>query len=168
MELRPHDVLVALKLAVTDCRARPQQQIASELGLSAGELSKSLARLRRAELISPFELRTLRSPFMEFVTHGLRYVLPVKKRGVRRGIPTAYAAAPLNQRIVTGDLVPPVWSDLEGKVRGEVWEPLSKSALTAAKRDERMYQGLALLDALRGGRARERQLAEVYLRELTD
>lgn len=167
MELRPHDVLVALKLFVDDCRGRQQQRIADELGISPGELSKSLQRLREAELVSPHELRTLRSPFMEFVMHGLRYVLPVKRHGVVRGLPTAYAAAPLRNRIVSDGAVPPVWPDPNGSVSGEAWEPLSKSAVNAAKRDDRMYQGLALLDAMRGGKARERELAAEYLRELT-
>lgn len=168
MELRPHDVLVALKLLVDDCRGRQQQHIADELGISPGELSKSLRRLREAELISAHELRTLRSPFMEFAVHGLRYVLPVKRHGVVCGLPTAHAAAPLRDRIVSDGAVPPVWPDPSGTVRGEAWEPLSASAVYAAKRDVRMYQGLALLDAIRGGRARERELAAEYLRELTD
>jgi hypothetical protein len=167
MDLRPHDVLVALKLAVDDCREWQQRRIADDLGISAGELSKSLQRLRDAQLVSGHELRTLRSPFLEFVKHGLRYVLPVKRRGVVRGLPTAYAAAPLRNRIMSDGVVPPVWADPDGTVSGEAWEPLSKSAVGAAKRSERMYQGLALLDALRGGKARERELAGEYLRELT-
>ncbi len=167
MDLRPQDVLVALKLAVNDCRGWQQQRIAEDVGISAGELSRSLQRLREAELVSGYELRTLRSPFLEFVKHGLRYVLPVKRRGVVRGLPTAHAAAPLRNRIVSNGAVPPVWPDADGSVSGEAWEPISKSAVVAAKRDERMYQGLALLDAMRGGKARERELAEKYLRELT-
>src|SRR5581483_2707435 len=164
MELRPQDVLVALKLAVSDCRGCHQQAIARELGISAGELSKSLQRLRASQLVSESELRTLRSPFMEFIKHGLRYVLPVKRRGITRGLPTAYAAAPLRDRIVSDGIVPPVWADPDGQVNGEAWEPLSNSAVGAAKRNERMYQGLALIDAIRGGRARERALADEYLR----
>lgn len=167
MELRPQDVLVALKLAVDDCREWQQRRIADELGISGGELSKSLQRLREAGLVNAHELRTLRPSFLEFVVHGLRYVLPVKRRGVVRGLPTAYAASPLRNRIVSDGVVPPVWADPDGDVSGEAWEPLSKSAVVAAKRDHRMYEGLALLDAMRGGKARERELAAEYLRELT-
>src|SRR5437016_9526646 len=129
MDLRSQDVLVALKLAVEDCRRLQQRHIADDLGISAGELSKSLQRLREAQLVSGHELRTLRSPFLEFVKHGLRYVLPVKRRGVVRGFPTAYAAPPLRDRIVFDEVAPPVWADPEGTVRGEAWEPLSRSAV---------------------------------------
>src|SRR5262245_45407063 len=129
MDLRSQDVLVALKLAVEDCRGSQQRRIADELGISAGELSKSLQRLRESGLVRADELRTLRSPFLEFVKHGLRYVLPVKRRGVVRGIPTAYAAAPLRDRLVLNGVVPAVWADPDGAVTGEAWEPLSKSAL---------------------------------------
>src|SRR6266542_936315 len=132
MDLRPQDVLVALKLAVEDCRGWQQRRIADELGISAGELSKSLRRLREAELVSAHELRTLRLQFLEFVKHGLRFVLPVKRRGVVRGIPTAYAAAPLRDQILSNGVVPPVWPDPDGSVNGEAWDPLSKSAVVAA------------------------------------
>ena len=167
MKLKPQDVLVALKLAVTDCRSWRQEKLAEELGISAGEVSKSLRRLRDAELVARGELRTLRLPFLEFLKYGLRHVLPVKRRGVAFGLPTAYAASPLRGKIVADMLVPPVWPDPQGTVKGEAWEPIYKSAVSAAKRDDRMYQGLALVDALRGGKARERALADQYLRELT-
>jgi hypothetical protein len=43
-------------------------------------------------------------------------------------------------------------------------EPLHKAAPSAARRDPILYELLALIDALRDGRVRERQRAE---RELT-
>ena len=42
-------------------------------------------------------------------------------------------------------------------------EPLYKTVPIAARRDPRLYEILALLDALRDGRARERRLAEEHL-----
>jgi len=59
-----------------------------------------------------------------------------------------------------------VWPDPEGTVRGESLEPIYKTAPLAARRDPHLYQTLALIDAIRGGRARERKLAEKKLQEL--
>ena len=58
-----------------------------------------------------------------------------------------------------------VWPHPEGEVRGESLEPLYPSAVEAARRDRALYESLALVDALRVGRARERTLAIRLLRE---
>ena len=52
-----------------------------------------------------------------------------------------------------------VWPHPEGEVRGESLEPLYPSVVEAARRDQELYECLALVDALRIGRARERKLA---------
>jgi hypothetical protein len=75
---------------------------------------------------------------------------------------TAHAAPPLKAQIVEGDL-PPVWPDAKGNVRGVTFEPLHKSAPAAALKDPALYELLALLDAVRDGRVRERKLAEKEL-----
>jgi hypothetical protein len=59
-----------------------------------------------------------------------------------------------------------VWPDPHGTVRGETLRPLYKSIPDAARRDEKLYQALSLIDAIRAGRARERALAEKHLREM--
>jgi hypothetical protein len=79
-------------------------------------------------------------------------------------MPTAYAAPPLRERIADGGDPPPVWPDPHGTVRGLTLEPLHRAAPGAARRDSELYTLLILIDALRDGRARERQMAE---RELT-
>jgi hypothetical protein len=50
----------------------------------------------------------------------------------------------------------PVWPDASGEKLGYGVEPLHPSAPTAVRRDARLYEVLALIDALREGRARER------------
>ncbi len=56
------------------------------------------------------------------------------------------------------------WPDPDGDVRGEELRPLYRSIPYAARRDPALYELLALVDALRGGRARERMLAADELR----
>ena len=51
-------------------------------------------------------------------------------------------------------------------MRGESFEPLYPSAVIASKKDDQLYAGLALIDAIRGGRARERKLAEDLLEKV--
>ena len=58
---------------------------------------------------------------------------------------------------------PPVWPYPTGSQRGTSFEPLYKQAPKAALRDSGLYELLALVDALRDGRARERKLAEEML-----
>ena len=56
-----------------------------------------------------------------------------------------------------------MWPFAEGKERGISFEPLYKSAASAALRDPPFYEYLALADALRDGRTRERKYAEEEL-----
>jgi hypothetical protein len=53
-----------------------------------------------------------------------------------------------------------VWPSADGQVRGSAFEPLHKTVPAAAAKDAVLYEILALVDALRDGRARERQIAE--------
>ena len=48
-------------------------------------------------------------------------------------------------------------------MRGVTFEPLHKSAPAAARKDPALYELLALIDAVRDGRVRERKLAEKEL-----
>jgi hypothetical protein len=68
----------------------------------------------------------------------------------------------LNAQFAQAEL-PPIWPDPEGTVRGEGLAPLYRSAPRAALRDPRLYEWLALVDAVRAGRARERKLAALEI-----
>ena len=82
-----------------------------------------------------------------------------------RGVPTSASAEPLKSRLV-GDTDPPtVWPYAEGKVRGIALAPLYQGAPKAALRDPKFYSVLALSDAVRSGRARERNLAVELLKK---
>ena len=67
---------------------------------------------------------------------------------------------PLIAEKLSANDLPPVWPSRDGDTRGVGLEPLYKSVPYAALRDRALYQLLALLDAIRDGRARERNLAE--------
>lgn len=161
MMLKPQDVLVVLKLAAMGRRDWTYASLAVELGLSPSQLHSAFKRAIEAQLaiasegvIAP-QFRNLE----EFLVHGIRYVFVPERGELTRGVPTAHAAPPLKAHFKASGEPPPVWPDPEGKVRGMSFSPLYKIAPQAARRDEKLYELLALVDAIRGGRARERSLA---------
>lgn len=101
----------------------------------------------------------------EFLIHGVKYAFPARWGPIVRGLPTAHSAPPLCD-VIEGRAEPVVWADPGGEVRGESLEPLFKSAPMAARRDSKLYESLALIDALRSGRARERAVAAKKLEEM--
>src|SRR5687767_10937991 len=107
---------------------------------------------------------------LEFLVHGVRYAYPPDRGALTAGMPTGYAAPPLDKVIVQPDEPPPVWPYAQGMVRGYSFAPLYPSVPAAAARDPKLYELLALVDAIRDGRARERDLAakELALRLGTD
>ncbi len=163
--LRPQDVVVLTKLLAYGGRRPPMAQIAMDLSISSSEVHAALKRLAASGLISGDAEgnRPRLAAVQEFLVHGLKYAFPAKRGEVTRGVPTSYAAPPLNKQIQPGPDLPPVWPFPEGQQRGVGLEPLYKTVPAAALRDRVLYELLALIDALREGRARERQLAEKAL-----
>lgn len=142
-------------------------QMGVDLSISSSEVHAALKRLALSRLVSndAGDNRPLLAAVEEFLVHGVKYAFPARRGEVTRGVPTSYAAPPLNKQIEPGADLPPVWPFPEGQQRGISFEPLYKSAPAAALRDPALYEMLALIDALRDGRARERKLAEKALVE---
>ncbi len=162
--LRPQDVVVLAKLLTVEGSRPPIARIAVELSISASEIHAGLKRLEQAGLVVSDSTgsRPVLDAAAEFLVHAVKYAFPAKRGGVTRGVPTSYAASPLSSKIVAGEL-PPVWPHPEGAIRGASIEPLYRSVPSAALRDPALHEMLALIDALREGRARERKLAEVEI-----
>jgi hypothetical protein len=163
--LRPQDVLILCKLLSYRARRPPMARMGVELSISSSEVHAALKRLGRSGLVSS-DLdgnRPLLGAVEEFLVHGVKYAFPAKRGEITRGLPTSYAAPPLNKHIEPGPDLPPVWPFPEGTHRGVSLEPLYRTVPMAAQRDEWLYEMLALIDALRDGRARERKLAEKEL-----
>ena len=166
MELKPQDLLVLLKQV-----AHPEQNwtyaaLGESLHLSASQAHRSVQRCLAAGLAvskALGEWQAVRSALLEFAVHGVRYAFPATLGAVRRGIPTSFGTAPLSADINSAPGEAPVWPHPAGPVRGPSLSPLCKAAPDAALADPALHEMLALLDALRAGRNRERALAETYL-----
>jgi hypothetical protein len=160
------DIPLLLKLCLLEGPKILSKQLAEELFLSPAEISKSLNRCKESGLLywSDLEKRVNRSGLLDFLAYGMRYVFPPKQGALVRGLPTATGVEPLKSRFVDNGEPPPVWPYPEGTVRGLSFSPLYKNAAKAALLDPRLYELLALCDAIRSGRTRERVLAIELLR----
>lgn len=166
--LKPQDIVILLKLCGYRNSERPSySQLAAELDMSASEIHAGVKRLKVSKLLHGSELEEKPSfpAVKEFLIHGFKYSFPSVRGALTRGMPTSYAARPLADQIAAGSEPVPVWPDMLGEVRGIALSPLYRSVPQAARRDPLLYQRLALLDAIRDGRARERKLAEKALIE---
>ncbi len=164
--LRPLDVLVILKLLAEPTKEWTYTEIGKAVGVSASQAFSSVNQAARSGLLYVPALQSSlnRTNIKEFLIHGLKYAFPVCRGSLTRGMPTAYAAPPLNRTITSSPEPPPVWPTPQGSVRGVELAPLYKTAPQAAQQDARLYELLALVDAIRDGRAREREIA---IRELS-
>jgi hypothetical protein len=160
--LLPQDVVVLIKLICARDRRLAVTQLSSDLGLSPSQIHLSLKRLERSRLI--IDSAGARKPLLraveEFLLHGVKYAFPAERGEPTRGFPTAYAAPPLSENISGGSELPPVWPSSDGPTRGTTFQPLHKIVPAAAAKDPCLYAILAIIDAVRDGRTRERQIAE--------
>ena len=162
MILKPQDVVVLLKLVALGDRGWTFQGLAVELSISQSEVHAAVRRAVAARLMTEASSgagRPVRAALLEFLVHGVKYAFAPKRGELTRGVPTGYAAPPLDQSIAGSSEPPPVWPYAEGKVRGYAFAPLYRTVPEAALRDPALYELLALVDAIRDGRARERSLA---------
>ena len=165
--MKAQDILIILKIQSlcdqADDGIRPswsQRQLAEATEVSLSQVNAACRRLEQVGLLSPGKDRIVRSSLLEFLVHGLEYILPVKMGEVTRGMPTGYAADPLKSEFLSSEQeLVPVWPDAQGTVRGLSFKPIYRTAPMAARKDQRLYEYLVLIDAIRGGRARERAKA---------
>lgn len=98
----------------------------------------------------------------DFVIYGARYVFVPERTPVTMGVPTSHSA-PAFAGVFAPGSDDYVWPHPNGKVRGLGIEPLHPCVPFAATQDAKLYEMLALFDALRVGRARERGMGRERL-----
>ncbi len=168
MELKPQDLLVLLKRAASPGQSWTYASLGQALGLSASQVHRSVQRATEAGLAVSAgrgDWEVVPAALAEFAIHGVRYAFPAKIGSVRRGVVTSFGASPLSAEINAAPGEAPVWPHAEGQSRGPSLTPLYKHAPEAALADPALYELLALLDALRTGRSRERTMAQKLLLE---
>jgi hypothetical protein len=116
-----------------------------------------LSRSKYAGLLQFDRKKVNKQSLMEFLQYGIKYVFPQQPGAIVRGVPTAHSAPPMDAIIQSEEKY--VWPSGKGSVRGQSIIPLYPSVVDAVKLDSLLHELLALIDALRVGRAREREIA---------
>ncbi len=154
--MRPQDIVVLLKIALIK-ENWLAKDLSKNLKISASEISESLNRSAIAGLLSTDKKILMKKAFLEFLEYGLKFVFPQKTGAISRGIPTAHSAPPLNHLLTANEIF--VWTYPKGEYRGQAIEPLYKTVPEISMKDEKLYELLALTDALRIGKVREQKIA---------
>jgi hypothetical protein len=170
MLLKPQDILVMLKLVVLAGDNWSFNKMAVMLHMSPSEVHAAVNRTLAAKLAvhRNDRLQPNGRNLKEFLLHGIQYVFIPDRGELTRGVPTGFFAAPFSSFLVSSGEPPWVWPDPDGDTRGQTFSPLYKSVPKASREDEDLYELLALVDALRGGGARERKIATTEIGKRLD
>lgn len=155
--MSPLDVVVLLKIINYANTSWKQEEVAATLHISQSEVSKSLVRSKYAGLLDAKGKKVMKLALLEFLQFGIKYVFPQRPGAIVRGIATAHSAAPLNDIIKSEEHY--VWPSGKGNLRGQAIIPLYPSVVDAVQKDKALHELLALVDAIRVGRAREKEIA---------
>lgn len=173
MIIKPQDIVVLAKLlAQSNDKIWSQNSLAFELCLSPSQINSAFKRLVMAGLVTPYHPPSKPQPIIqaceEFFVHALKYIFPAKLGEIARGVPTSYSGPSLRTQIIFGGDPAPVWPYSEGEERGVALKPLYSSVPESVSKhpDPVFYDLLTLIDAIRSGRAREKQLAIQKLSEI--
>ena len=170
--LKPQDLVVLMKLLAHPKHLNwTQHQLATHLCLSQSAINSSLIRLNKSKLLNLGITHTRYQPVItaceEVLIFGVKYFLPAKLGEYTAGIVTSYAAPVFDKLISLGQEPVPVWPSAEGNLRGFALEPLYHCVPASILHypDQSFYDLLALVDALRQDRARERNIAAKLIKE---
>ena len=163
LTMKSQDIIILFKILLLEKEEWTYASLSEALKMSTSTI---FAALNRAELSGLYHKNTktvYRDGLLEFLIHGFKYVFPTMPGKLAKGIPTAHSTSPLSEHIVAEKDVY-VWKSAYGTIRGQVIEPLYASVPQLAQKDAQLYELLALIDALRVGKAREKNIA---IEELT-
>ncbi len=156
----PFDVVLGIRL-LSD--SGTLASIAEELAVVPSQVHAGLRRLALAGLLKPESRATNPRAFGEFVLFGVRYAFPAIRGPLAFGVPTAYSAQPLAALIDPTDVL--VWAapSAPQAVQGFSVRPLFERAPRLVESSPATYRVLTLIDALRIGDPRARNVARSEL-----
>ncbi len=156
-QIKPQDVVVLAKIICLGNQGYIQMALAETLYMSQSEISNSLNRSVFAGLLINKGQKVERKLFFDFIQYGISVVFPEHPGAIIRGIVTAHSAPPLNMEFLSDEKY--VWPYAKGQSRGQSITPLYPTVPQAAILDTNLHELLALFDAVRVGRAREKNRA---------
>jgi hypothetical protein len=124
------------------------EPLSHALVTSTSAVHRSVGRLRLARICKP-ESRTIdRDAFLEFAIGGVPYTFPCMRTGSGRGMATgtSHPGLAASSGEDSGTFV---WASSRHEVEGHVIVPLFPGVVQVAERDERLYQLLSIVEAIR-------------------
>ena len=166
-QLKPQDVVVAIRYSLNRHINIAFSKLALDLKLSISEVHGAFKRAQLSGLInSENEYPSAnRIALKEFLIHGLKFSFPAYTGGMTRGVLTGLSGSSIRSHFSETESLPFVWPDADGADRGVSLLPLYPTLPSAAKRDPELHEILSLIDIIRIGAAREREIAESELRK---
>ncbi|NET60272.1 MAG: hypothetical protein F6K47_30255 [Symploca sp. SIO2E6] len=162
--LKPQDIVVLLKVHSLGS-VWTYDQLAKSLKMSSSVVYGALQRCEKCHLYHVQRRKVLKGALEEFLVYGLKYVFPAQVGTLVRWIPTAHSAEPLKGLLMVSDNNAYVWPAGSGKVKGQEIKPLYQSVPKVVGNDSLFYELLCLVDGLRVGKVRDRELTAVELKK---
>jgi len=168
--LKPQDCIILLKLLANPKVDWSQRRLAESIGISLAEVNGGIKRLIDVDLLRKDQHAKLHPNLKaseEFLINAIKFFFPGKLGEYTRGIATGISAPLFKDKLALGNEPLPVWPDALGKQRGVALPPIHPAVPKALREnpDEPFYELLALLDVIRTGRARERNMAIHLLKD---
>lgn len=164
--LSPTDLYILAGALADDRDGVTLRELAGSLHVDHTLVHRALKRAEAAGLYASSSKQVNRANFEELMTHAARFIAPARLGELTRGMPAAWAAEPISTIIhqPTGE-PPPVWPDALGAMRGQALAPLHPSAVQASQDSPALASLLSIIDSLRAGDVRVRNIAASSLHE---
>ncbi|HEX3392158.1 MAG TPA: hypothetical protein VHS55_06320 [Solirubrobacteraceae bacterium] len=154
------DIYIVTGALTSDRDGWTLRDIADLLHVDHTLVHRALRRAGAAGLYMSSTRRVNRPNFEELVTHAVRFIAPVQLGELTRGVPAAWSVDPISTIIhQQAHEHPPVWPHALGAMRGQTLEPLHPAAIEVSRANPVLGVLLSIIDSLRAGDMRVRQVA---------
>ena len=161
--MKPQDVVILLKIISLNDIEWTQNSLAINLEISQSEISESIKRSKYAGLINTIDNKVNSRIFLDFIIYGLKVVFPQRPGAIVRGILTAHSSPFFQDKFLSEENY--VWPYAKGNSRGQAIIPLYKTIPHVSQYDQALYELLVIVDIIRVGKIREKELAIDILKQ---
>jgi hypothetical protein len=160
------DLYILLGTLLSEKNTATLRELAATLHVDHTLVHRALKRAENAGLYRVSARQVNLANFEELAIHAARFIAPARLGELTRGVPAAWAAEPISAIIHQRESeLPPVWPSALGAVRGQALEPLHPAAVQASQEEQALARLLSIIDSLRAGDVRVREVAATALRD---
>lgn len=163
--IKPQDVVILGKI-LSEKVWPSQKEIGDSLKISQAEISHALKTLDQIGLINLSTKKINQLAVIEFITHALKFIYPIEKKGTGRGILIGPSSLTFKGK-VQPDEYNYIWPDPNGESKGIIVTPLIPELSSCVKENEKLFTYLNVIEIFRGlGGVRYRQEAQKILKDI--